>query len=411
MRAMEKDPNRRFATANEMRLALNNYLAGRPVAGAATPANNGFTSAQTQVIAPIGAAAGTGIGETQVMPVTQVGAAGRGAHGAGSAAGQSYRSGAREAREEAAAAKKKRNIIIAVVAVIAIAVIGAVLAFGLGGEKVDVPDVVNQPVEEATQVLEDAGFQVRINDITDETATPGTVVKQDPKAGSQAPKGSTVTLDVVQGSEEVDIPDVRNMTVEEARKELATAGFTVGDTTKDYSDDVEEGKVMGQDPAAGTKAKVGTKVNLVVSQGSSSEEVPDLEGLSLQAARAKAEGAGFVLVEGESEYSDTSADIVLRQTPAKGTKLQKGSSITVVVSKGKKPDERVTVPGVLGESESSARNKIGNAGLSVNVLTEPTSDQSSDGKVISQNPGAQQKVDKGTTVTIVVGRYAGGSSE
>ncbi|MCI9628125.1 MAG: Stk1 family PASTA domain-containing Ser/Thr kinase [Eggerthellaceae bacterium] len=402
MRAMEKDPSRRFATANDMRLALNNYLAGRPVAGA----NNGFTSAQTQVIAPIGAAAGTGMGETQVMPVTQAMNATRGSHAAPS---QTYR-GSNDDEAEAAK-KKKRNIIIAVVAVLAIAIIGAVFAFGLGGERIEVPDVVNQPAEAAQQTLEDAGFQVKINNVTDDTAAPGTVLNQDPKAGSQAPKGSTVTLDVAQGTEEVDVPDVKNMTVDQARKALATAGFTVGDTAKEYSDDIEEGKIMSQDPTAGSKAKVGTKVNLVVSQGSNNEEVPDLKGLSIQAARSKAESAGFVLVEGSREYSDSvSADIVLSQSPTSGTKLQKGSSITVVVSDGKRPDERVTVPGVLGESETSARNKIGNLGLGVNVRYENTTDQSSDGKVLSQDPGAQQKVEKGSTITIVVGKYSGGSS-
>ena len=402
MRAMEKDPSRRFATANDMRLALNNYLAGRPVAGA----NNGFTSAQTQVIAPIGAAAGTGMGETQVMPVTQAMNATRGSHAAPS---QTYRGN--NDNEAEAAKKKKRNIIIAVVAVLAIAIIGAVFAFGLGGERIEVPDVVNQPAEAAQQTLEDAGFQVKINNVTDDTAAPGTVLNQDPKAGSQAPKGSTVTLDVAQGTEEVDVPDVKNMTVDQARKALATAGFTVGDTAKEYSDDIEEGKIMSQDPTAGSKAKVGTKVNLVVSQGSNNEEVPDLKGLSIQAARSKAESAGFVLVEGSREYSDSvSADIVLSQSPTSGTKLQKGSSITVVVSDGKRPDERVTVPGVLGESETSARNKIGNLGLGVNVRYENTTDQSSDGKVLSQDPGAQQKVEKGSTITIVVGKYSGGSS-
>ncbi len=402
MRAMEKDPSRRFATANDMRLALNNYLAGRPVAGA----NNGFTSAQTQVIAPIGAAAGTGMGETQVMPVTQAMNVTRGSHAAPS---QTYRGNNDDEAE--AAKKKKRNIIIAVVAVLAIAIIGAVFAFGLGGERIEVPDVVNQPAEAAQQTLEDAGFQVKINNVTDDTAAPGTVLNQDPKAGSQAPKGSTVTLDVAQGTEEVDVPDVKNMTVDQARKALATAGFTVGDTAKEYSDDIEEGKIMSQDPTAGSKAKVGTKVNLVVSQGSNNEEVPDLKGLSIQAARSKAESAGFVLVEGSREYSDSvSADIVLSQSPTSGTKLQKGSSITVVVSDGKRPDERVTVPGVLGESETSARNKIGNLGLGVNVRYENTTDQSSDGKVLSQDPGAQQKVEKGSTITIVVGKYSGGSS-
>lgn len=400
MTAMEKDPNRRFATANDMRLALNNYLAGRPVSAA----NNGFTSAQTQVIAPIGAAAGNAMGETQIMPVTQAMNATRGSH----AAGQTYRSGNDEAE---VAAKKKRNIIIAVVAVLAIAIIGIAAAFALSGERTEVPDVVNQPAEQAQQMLEDAGFKVKINNVTDDTAAPGTVINQDPKAGSQAPKGSTVTIDVTQGTEEVDIPDLSNLTVDEARKALATAGFTVGDTTKDYSEDIAEGRVMKQDPAAGTKAKVGTKVNLVVSQGSNNEDVPDLSGLSIQAARSKAESAGFVLVEGSHEYSDEySADIVMSQTPAAGTKLQKGSSITVKVSDGKKPDERVTVPGVLGETEQSARNKIGNAGLKVSVEYESVSDQSSDGKVLSQNPGAQQKVDKGTSVTIVVGKYSGGGS-
>ncbi len=242
--AMQKDPTRRFATANDMRQALNDFLAGRPLSAAATvPIMNvdGLSSAQTRVMPAVG----VGADPTKTMPISAVG----GAHAAGANGGaRSYR-GADD--KQGMSGKKKAGIAVAVIAAILL-IAGGIFAFGLGGgEKLDVPNVTGLPADQAQVQIEQAGFKVgEVKNVYDDSAEPGTVVGQSPKGGEKAEKGSKINIDVSQGSEEIDVPEVTGMTLDEARKAITVAGFSVGETTKEYSDTVEEGKVMKQTPRA-----------------------------------------------------------------------------------------------------------------------------------------------------------------
>lgn len=397
MCAMQKDPGKRFATANDMRMALNDFLAGRPL-GATAPLATGdaFTSAQTRVMAPVGT---LGADATKTMPIVP----GAGAHAADGGAGgtRSYKA---DGGKEPMSGKKKAGIIAAVVAVIALIAAG-VFAFGLGsGDKIDVPDVTGMTAEEAQIAIEQSGFKVgEVKNVYDDSAQPGTVVAQNPKGGSQAEKGSKINIDVSQGSEEIEVPDVSDMTLDEARKVITVAGFSVGETTKEYSDSVEEGKIMKQTPSAGSMAPQGSKIDLVVSQGTDDVEVPDVEGLSLDAARSKIERAGLKLSQAGTQHSSSvDADCIISQSPAAGTKLSEGSSVNVVVSLGKE-DTSVSVPNVVGESRDSATSKLRNAGFIVDVDSD-NSDTVAAGYVISQNVTGQ--AEPGSRVLIVVSEGA-----
>ncbi len=413
--AMQKDPAARFATANDMRLALNDFLAGRPVnlaalvaGGAAAAAvgagvgagmahaatNSDFTQARTSVIAPIGAAAGD-MDSTQVMPVANIGGAG-GGNGARRYSGAPGH-GAGTGGNESGSAKKKGIIIACVVAVLAIA---AALAFVfLSGDKEDVPDVTKMPYEQAVAQIEAAGFQVgEIKTQYDDTVEEGQVIGQNPKGGSKAAKGAKIDLWVSQGSEQVDVPDVTNMPEADAKKKLTDAGFIIGEVTQQYSDDVEEGLVISQDPVSGQPANKGSVVKLVVSKGSEQVSVPNIEGLSLDAARKKAEDAGLTINQTGSEHSDSiSSGCVISQSPAAGTKVAKGTAIGYVVSLG--ADNTVNVPNVVGNSESYAKSALENAGLKVKVTYNSSSSVAKD-NVISQSITGTAK--KGDTITIEV---------
>lgn len=393
MCAMQKDPARRFATANDLRMALNDFLGGRPL-GATMPlaaASDGFTSAQTRVMAPVGT---LDADATKTMPITP----GVGAHAAGGAGGsRTYRSGN---EKESMSGKKKAGIVAVVVAVLALIAAG-VFAFGLGsGDKIDVPDVMGKTAEEAQLAIEQAGFKVgEVKNVYDDSAEPGTVVGQNPKGGEKAEKGSKINIDVSQGSEEIEVPDVSGMSLDDARKAITVAGFSVGETTKEYSDSVEENKVMKQTPAAGTMAAQGSKVDLVISQGKDEIEVPDVEGLSLEAARAKIERAGLKLTQaGQQNSSSVDVDCVISQSPSSGTKVPEGSSVSVVISLGKE-DTSVSVPNVVGETRDSAVSKLRNAGFIVDVDSD-NSDTVEAGRVISQN--VTGKAERGDRVLIVV---------
>lgn len=389
MTALEKDPGQRFATANDLRMALTDFLAGRPVGS-----RNGFTSAQTSVIAPIGAAAGgMGADSTQVMPVTAAGGAGRGTH----AAPSSYRAGS----SGDGGANKKKGVIIAICAVVAIAIVAAIaFAFAGGGEKGEVPEVTGMTIEEAMDAIENAGFKVGNRDSAFDTSVPaGQVISQNPKGGSEAVKGSKIDLVISQGTEEVDVPDVLGMSLADAQKALAAKGFIVGKTSEGNSEEYEEGKIMEQSPVGGAKAAEGSKIDLVVSKGSQQATVPSIEGLSLDAARQRAEAEGLTISQSGSQDSDKIAeDCIISQSPAAGTKVAKGSTITYVISKGSSSN---SVPSVVGFNEQAARSTLQNAGFSVSV-DYSYSDTVAEGNVIKQNPKGGSNAKKGATVTIEV---------
>ena len=123
-------------------------------------------------------------------------------------------------------------------------------------------------------------------------------------------------------------------------------------------------------------------------------------GMSLSAAREKIDGKFKIKVE--EEYSaDYAKDLVIRQDPESDTELEEGKTLTLVVSKGTRTEDKVSVPEVVGKMESSAKSELESAGLKVSVKTKYSTDVAK-GKVISQSPGSGNQVTKNSTVVITV---------
>lgn len=430
--AMQKDPNARFATVNDMRTALTEFLAGRKpnlgavggaalggaaglAAGAAIGQNmagatqvitqepnaqDGFTSARTSVITP----SNTGQDATRVMPAQNIGGgidatqAYGGVNPVNKQGSRTYQTPDNNSNNKQGRGKKiAAGCIIAAIAVIAI----VCAVFFLGGEKEEVPDLIGMTSDEAITTIETSGFKVgKVEYINDDSSEAGTVTKQNPKGGTQAKKGSEISISISQGSEMLSVPDVSKMQEAQAKQTLVTAGFTLGKVTEEYSDSVEKGAVISQNPAAGTQANKGTAIDIVKSKGAEEAAVPDLRGLSVSAATQKAESAGFVFSQSSSEYSDSVDEgCIISQSPASGNKAEKGSTISCVVSKGS--NNTVSVPDVVGSSESYAKSAISNAGLNVSI-TQNYSSSVARGNVISQSPSSGSNAKKGDTVTIEV---------
>ncbi|MEQ2710790.1 Stk1 family PASTA domain-containing Ser/Thr kinase [Anaerostipes amylophilus] len=123
-------------------------------------------------------------------------------------------------------------------------------------------------------------------------------------------------------------------------------------------------------------------------------------GMSLSAAREKIDGKFKIKIE--EEYSaDYAKGLVIRQDPESDTELEEGKTLTLVVSKGTRTEDKVSVPGVVGKRESSAKSELEAAGLKVSVKTKYSTDVAK-GKVISQSPGSGNQVTKNSTVVITV---------
>jgi serine/threonine-protein kinase len=142
-----------------------------------------------------------------------------------------------------------------------------------GPRPIEVPNVIGQAFESAESTLLGAGFAVDRADVED-SADPGIVVGQDPPAGSEQGRGSTVTLQVSQGPSTQAIPDVTSQDVAQARQTLRDLGFRVRVQEEDTEDESLDGLVISQDPPGGTELEPNTVVTLIVGRFVPFEEPP-----------------------------------------------------------------------------------------------------------------------------------------
>ena len=142
-----------------------------------------------------------------------------------------------------------------------------------GSDEALVPNVIGKSEEEATGILDAAGYKVKVREETS-TATKGEVLNQDPSAGVKLKKGETVTITVSNGKgvEKVSVPSLLGLSADEAKAKLQDAGLKVGMTAEDYSDTYSKGKIMSQEEEPGAKVEKGSSVGFTVSKGPRSSE-------------------------------------------------------------------------------------------------------------------------------------------
>jgi len=205
------------------------------------------------------------------------------------------------------------------------------------------------------------------------------------------------------GGKEIDAPNFKNMTFEEAQRaaeEEYDIKIKMGDEV--VSDEVEKGRIVSQDPPAGTKIKTGSTIKVNISKGLGDGEVPDLQGKDLSDLEDYLNAAGFVLGNVKEKASDEPVGTVLDQDPAPGSNLEKGSAINVVVSDGSKA--KASVPYLIGKTIGEAEQALRDAGLSRGTVSYDYSNTYSEGEVMWQQyePGAP--LDKGSSVKIRVSK-------
>jgi serine/threonine-protein kinase len=200
-----------------------------------------------------------------------------------------------------------------------------------------------------------------------------------------------------ENSDQIEVPDVVGESEATARNQLENDGFLVR-VQRVRNDQVDKDEVISQDPEGGELLKKGGTVDLRVSAGATEIVVPELTGQNAETAKAELERLGLEPVV-TSEFND-SVDplLVLRTEPPAGDRIQVGSEITMVVSKGR---ERVRVPNVLNFDEAEAAAQLGQAGLGFQRVPEP-SDTVQVGHVIRTDPAPNTEVERGTEVTVVV---------
>ncbi|MGO8864472.1 MAG: Stk1 family PASTA domain-containing Ser/Thr kinase [Acidimicrobiales bacterium] len=375
MKAMAKNPDDRYGSAEELRADLLRFADGRPVEAG----DPGVTSMMAAV--GVTQAVATSTGRTMAVP-------------AGPAPTTS--------REELERKKRTRNLIILLVLLlVALGVIAYFLlrSVGVFGGNVSVPDVVGLSVSQATQTLQNDHLTVGSSTVRTSNTTKGDVVSSDPKAGASVSKNSAVNL-VVSGGPNIPTVVVPSVTGKQLTQAIALLqADNLGYTVHNVSSTQSVGTVLNQDPQGGTKILETRKVILTVSNNQTSVSVPSVVGQSPAAAGATLRGDNLNVGSQTTACSGQPNGVVSAQNPAAGISVPPNTAVNLVVSSG----PCATVPGVVGQTQNAATSAITGAGLVANTTFDTACPGGAQpGNVDSQSPAANAQVNSGSTVNISV---------
>ena len=215
---------------------------------------------------------------------------------------------------------------------------------------ISVENVVGLDKDKAESKLKSQGFKVNSSAEEYSDEPKGRVIKQNPVAGSSQTEGTTITLVISKGQQEtstiisskpqtetkVTVANVVGKVQNTAVAALSNQGFTVNVKTE-YSDSFGSGYVTNQSPAAGSSQKKGSTITIIVSKGSEKISVPNVVGKSKSKATSALTNAGLKVSVKEDYNNTVASGNVISQSPASGSSVAKNSTVTITVSKGKKP--------------------------------------------------------------------------
>lgn len=267
-------------------------------------------------------------------------------------------------------------------------------------ETVKVPDVRGMTFDKAKAELKkyDLGIKEAAEEEPSNEYAKGEIKSQDPGVGERVAKNSTVTVVISSGeaAEKTTVPNVVDRSEADAEKILQDANLKVTKGEPQYSDTIAEGNVISSDPTAGTEVDEGTSVTIVVSLGKEEVTVPNLYNKSASEAEAELSAAGLVGSASE-DYSDSvEAGYVISQSPESGSKLEKGGTVSYVVSLGPRT-QTVEVPDVLREYPETAETRLREYGF-VPVYAGTAESSLPAGTVCSTSPEPGVKLEAGSQV-------------
>lgn len=396
LKALTKDPDYRYQSADEMRADIEACLDGQPVAA-------------TAAMGAVGYGAGDGYGNDQqtAMLHSQNGAAATSMLPPVNPDDGGYGYDDRPDRRKQG--KNRTSTILLVVAGILV-LVGAILigkyvmsGDGGGDGDVTVPSLVGETFEGAQQKAENIDLKVvRGDSMPCEDQPAKRVCEQDPKDGSVA-KGDTITVRMSTGAPKVTVPDVQGLSYDEAEKMLTEKGFS---NIKKESRESERtpGKVIDQNPKGDAKVEKGSEITLTVAKEKATTTVPNVSGgnLTCDQATSQLQASNLKASCTEVENDSVEAGKVFEQNLSPGTTADPGSTVQLKYAKA---PEQLQVPGDLGGKKlKDVRDQL--SGMGIQVQVSGSSDDNA--TVVTSQPTPGSTVKKGDTVTLFTTPPAGG---
>ena len=372
MKAMAKNPDDRYGSAEELRADLLRFADGRPVEAV----DPGMTSMMTA------------LGSTSVMSPTT-----------GRTMAVLDGTAVQPGQEDLERKKRNRRLIILlVILLVALGIIAFFLFRSVLTSKVSVPTVTELPVSVATQTLKNDGLAVGTTSFETNSKPKDIVLSQNPTPGTSVNKDSTVDLVVSNGPNIpiVTVPSVTNQQLTAAINAIKAVHMNY--TVNNISSNKPVGTVLSQTPAGGARVKQNVPVALTVSGTQNQVPVPSVIGQTPVTAAATLSRAGLNLGAQTSGCSGQVANgQIASQSPAPGIDADPNAAVNVVIS------QCVSVPGVVGQAAAAAQNAITGIGLVPNTTFDTgCANGAQPGSVDSQSPASGTQVGSGSTVSISV---------
>ncbi|MFR9798358.1 Stk1 family PASTA domain-containing Ser/Thr kinase [Streptomyces sp. MS06] len=397
LRALVKDPNYRYQSADEMRADIEACLDGQPVGATAAMGSVGYGGGYPDDQPTTALRSEPGAGATTMLPPMNPDDGGY---------GYDDRPDRRRQRKN-----NTSTILLAVAAVLVL--IGAILIGkwavggngGVGNGTVAVPQFVGKSEADAQKQAANSDLKLNVTRKPCEDQAKGDVCSQDPAFKKEVDKGTTVNVVVSTGAPQVDVLDVKGLDFDKARSDLEAKGFKVERKTEES--DRTPNVVIDQDPKGGTERDKGSTVTLTVAVAPAQVPVPDLSGKTPQQAQDLLEQAGLKLGSTQEEESDAQPDgTVFWQSFQPDQKVDPGTTVNVKVAKAA---QKARMPKVKGGTLAVARQKLAQRGFT-NVQVAPGNPGDDNAIVTGQNPQPGDEFDDPANTPVVLNTISFGGN-
>jgi serine/threonine-protein kinase len=386
LKALTKDPDYRYQSADEMRADVDACLDGQPVAATAVLGtvgygygNSSYTDAPTTALPHHQDA-----GHTSVLPPTPAGP------------DDGYGYDERRDRRRPSQRKSRTSTILLVLAAMLVLVgavfIGKSIFSGGANNQIAVPDLKGQTLSQAQTSAQNVGLEAAKGGDTFCDQPKNTVCSQTPSANSNASKGQSITVTMSKGPAPTSVPSVVGQQQDAATQTLESANFRVNVKQDGGTSGKAAGTVLSQDPTGGSQAQKNSTVTITVAASPQQLTIPNVVGQQFSQAQSQLQNMGFKVVESDAQSNQPSG-AVIAQSPNANAQAAQGTTVTLTVSKGAGTN---TLPDVRGKSLSDAQQTLAPYGLNPQV----SGPSDAGAVVVDTNPPPGSQITQGQTVTL-----------